>query len=206
MSSIEDFQKKNAQDWMKILSNIFPVSIPDHAEWIDLTAIIRILNAIGSITSSNHIHLPTGGGLDVKSAALSEEEGSIEILTDGAVQIVKPIKLSFESFNGQPEWNYFVLEAAEVGQSDAYEDKRDGHEEVAEIGPGHYVSREHWDSKEYNDEPLPAGSRLVVRNRKGKFLIVQKTGAYNRDPSTYDARHNQMTKEDFKEYIRQQVG
>jgi hypothetical protein len=114
--------------------------------------------------------------------------------------------LSFESFYNHPEWNYFRLEAIEAGQSEAYDYKIEGHEEVAEIGPGQYVSREHWDNKEYNDEPLPAGSRLVVRNRKGSFLIVQKTGAYNRDPSTYDARHNQMSEAQFKEYIRQEIG
>jgi serine/threonine-protein kinase len=205
MSTITEFQEKNAQDWKKILTSIFPIGIPDHAEWSDLNGIISILNRIGSVDSSNHIHLPTGGGLDVKRATLSHEDDSIEIITDGSTQIVKPVKLTFESFEDRPEWSYFRLEAIGVEQSEAYDYKIEGHEEVVEIAPAHYVAREHWDNKEYGGEPLPEGSRLVIRNRKGSFLIVQKSGPYNSDRSTYDARHNQMSDDVFKAYILQEI-
>jgi serine/threonine-protein kinase len=44
-----------------------------------------------------------------------------------------------------------------------------------------------------------------MRYLNGAFVIIAKTSIYNSDPATYDARHNEMTGEQFRQYIERNI-
>ncbi|PHN93497.1 serine/threonine protein kinase [Maribacter sp. 6B07] len=161
--------------------------------------IIKVLRKVGWQKNSNHTFFPTMGGLDLQDAKESLEEDCIEFICS-LTYIIKPKKLTFESFQ-DPIWNYFRLETADIEKSGVFDDP--GHsEELAELTPLNYVSREYWDEQRYNDEPLPSTARLVIRKLKGgSFVIFSKQSWYNKQSSTYDARHNKMNETEFRKYI-----
>ena len=84
------------------------------------------------------------------------------------------------------------------GDSDA-EHAEQSSEELVEVAPAEYVSRDIWDRgfldhDENGDEiPIPDGARLAVRWLRGKVLLVAKESLWNGVPATYDGRHNGMT-------------
>jgi serine/threonine-protein kinase len=194
-----EYKEKNQQPWIDIQDKIFPKGIPLHCKWTKPKDIISILNTIGSVDNSNHMFYPTGGGLDVKSSKLSIEEDCIEIFT-GLTDILKPKLMSFESFS-DPIWSYFRIETSELNPSGVYEARDYPSEELAEIETGRYFNRIYWDEGEYLGQKLPESARVLTRHLKGSFVIFAKTSHYNRNSSTYDARHNKMTSEKFRDYI-----
>jgi serine/threonine protein kinase len=199
-----EFREHNPLQWAEALRTLFPVSVPKRATWQDIDDIVSVLNIVGGAPDLNHLFFPDGGGLDLERAVRSvREPGCIELITNGIASIVKPIKLIFESFNKEPEWNYFRLETGELEPSGVYPDLPEyfGHEELAEIGGVFYADRSCWDAGDYGGEPLPKGSRLVLRYLRGSFVIFQKTSMYNKNPDTYDARHNKMSTNEFRRYI-----
>jgi len=197
------FYEENRQAWIDIQNRIFPAGIPEHFEWTELIDIISVLNKIGAIDNSNHMFYPTGGGLDVESANLSYENNCIEIST-GLTDIIKPERLIFESFI-DPLWNYFRIETLELESSSVYEKEDDNEyfpsEELLEIEAGKYISRSYWDEGEYMGQKLPSSARVLTRHLKGAFVIFAKSSYYNRNSRTYDARHNKMSAEEFRDYI-----
>jgi hypothetical protein len=72
-------------------------------------------------------------------------------------------------------------------------------EELVEVAPAEYVSRDAWDRgflghDENGDEiPIRDDARLTVRWLQGKVLLVAKGSLWNSDPANYDGRHNGMT-------------
>lgn len=198
-----DFYEKNRQYWIDIQNKIFPTGIPKHCEWTRLKDIISVLNAIGSAANSNHMFYPTGGGLDMKSSKISTEDSCIEIFT-GLTDILKPKRLLFESFN-VPIWNYFRIETFELEPTGVYEGKDYPSEELTEIITGKYISRSYWDEGEYQGKKLPKTARVLTRHLKGAFVIFAKSSPYNLHSSTYDARHNKMTAEEFRAYIEKVI-
>lgn len=185
--------------WSVICQEIFPYGIPKHSEWTSKDEIIKILNKIGSYPHKNHTFLPKGGGLDLIGASLSQEDNCIECHFSYP-HILLPQKLTFESFEN-PIWNYFRLEANSLAPK-VYEHEVIFYEELCEIDRLHYVDRSYWDADRYDDEPLPATARLVIRNvNAGSYVIFGKISPYNFNKNTYDARHNNMTSEEFRFYI-----
>ncbi len=198
-----DFYEINRQAWIDIQNKIFPTGIPKHCEWTKLEDIISVLNIIGSIDNSNHMFYPTGGGLDVESSKLSTESNCIEIFT-GLTDILKPKRLTFESF-GDPIWNYFRIETYDLEPSGVYKERDYPSEELTEIEAGKYINRSYWDEGEYQGQKLPKSARVLTRHLKGSFVIFAKSSYYNRNSSTYDARHNKMTSDEFREYIEKVI-
>ncbi|MCW3102210.1 MAG: serine/threonine protein kinase [Bacteroidetes bacterium] len=198
-----DFYEKNRQAWIDIQNKIFPTGIPKHCEWTKLKDIISVLNTIGSVDNSNHMFYPTGGGLDVESSKLSVENNCIEIFT-GLTDILKPKRLTFESF-ADPIWNYFRIETSELEPSGVYKEKDYPSEELTEIETGKYINRSYWDEGKYQGQKLPKSARVLTRHLKGAFVIFAKSSYYNRNSSTYDARHNKMTSDEFREYIEKVI-
>lgn len=192
-----NFDEENRKDWIHIHQQIFPLGIPLHCEWKDRSTIINIINAIGSKDNSNHMFYPTGGGMDVESAKPSNEEGCIELFT-GLHDVFKPTRMLFESFD-DPMWNYFRLELSEMEPFESGSER--GSEMVTEVEEGKYISGRYWDQGEYMGEPLPKTARPVTRHLRGSFVIFAKASFYNRHSSTYDARHNKMSAEEFRRYL-----
>lgn len=214
-----DFIERNKKDWIEIQEKIFHTGLPERKEWNNRNEIVNVLKIIGSIRNSNHMFFPRGGGLDVEGADISVEDNCIEINTGGLIEILKPSRLIFHSFNADPQWNYFRIETLNLEPSGIYEDKDYSDEEnesspeenlsnfysdeeLCELSPGVYISSIYWDEGEYDGEKLPTSARVVTRHFKGSFVIFQKTSIYNRNSSTYDGRHNKMTDEEFRNYIQ----
>ncbi len=201
-----NFHLRNNQQWAEILNKLFPVSVPKRVIWEDLDEIIQILKILGSVQSLNHLFFPDTGGLDLIDARRSIEEGCIELDFD-SIYIVKPIKLIFESFGADPSWNYFRLETGGLNSSGVYtnnEFESSIYEPLAELHPGQYANHEILQNMDYHKEgglDIPDTARFVTRYFKGAFVIFNKRSRYNLESSTYDARHNKMTTDEFRDYI-----
>ncbi|HLV96999.1 MAG TPA: protein kinase [Candidatus Acidoferrales bacterium] len=198
----------NRLQWAEIQGRLFPLRVPTHARWHTLDDIIAVLNALGETSDLNHLLFPSGGGLDLDRAAPSEREGDcIELITSDHANIVRPIRLLFESFGDDPQWNYFRLETSSLSPTGVYRNRssEQPYEEVTDLGD-EYVTASAWEYGEYLGEPLPSNARLVTRfSKPGAFVIFQKTSIYNSIPSTYDARHNQMGSDTFRAYIAEMM-
>lgn len=199
-----NYHARNPLAWAHLQTKLFPISTPLRAVWTDPAELVKILDLLGKRSNMNHLFFPNGGGLDLKAASFSEREaGCIELDFGGAAYLLKPHRLMFESFGYEAQWNYFRLEAAELAPSGTYEefDAKYGHEELTDLGEEGYVDRGHWDEQEYRGDPLPPGSRVVVRYFRGAFVIFEKTSLYNKVSETYDGRHNKMNADEFRDYI-----
>lgn len=206
----KEFKTKSLKAWEEILNDIFKNEIPTQKTWNNKVEIIEILNIIGAKKNLNHTFFPGGGGMDLDGAQDSIEDECIDLIFGNVHMLVKPMELSFQSFGVNYEWSYFRLETEEIMPSGTYDDISEEwkREEVVVLPNNHYVNRNAWDEGEfYNSETdemeeLPSGSYLMVRNRKGSFVIFAKGSLYNEVPITYDGRHNKMTAEEFEKHIR----
>lgn len=198
-----DFELRNAEEWWGIQCKIFPCGIPSRAIWEDNEQVRTILKILGSIDNLNHMFLPEGGGLDLDGVGTSNEMGCIELMAQNSINIVKPKRLVFESFESDPEWNYFRLETEGLEKSGVYEDllvlaKR---EIVTEIAPCIYTAYDCWEHNEFNGEELPARARPVVRYFQGDFIIVQKTSKLNKIPYSSFEKISQMPTDQMRDFI-----
>lgn len=190
------------------MNELFSGEIPRNWTWVGLHDMLTILNKIGSVPNLNHTFSPTGGGLDLTAARLSKEPECIELDFDGIVSILKPRKLTFDSFGDDWEWAYFRIECSSLKPSGIYEATTRKSEELTEINPAQYKERSVWDDgffgrDENGDEiPLPRHARAVTRHFSGAFVIFAKGSIYNANPGTYDARHNKMTEDEFRKHIQ----
>ena len=203
------FHLTNQRQWYEIQTQLFPAAMPKRVIWDERSDIIKILKIIGSIPNLNHMFFPNGGGMDLEDCRESVEEGCIE-LDVGYIEIIKPKRLIFESFNYDHEWNYFRLELDELDPSEVYDEKlykRIEYEELSEISPGVYddfnIVEYFSDYQEaYN---LTEYSRHVTRWFRGSFVIFCKRSTYNQVSGTYDGRHNKFTTDEFRRYIEKNV-
>ncbi|QST02222.1 serine/threonine protein kinase (plasmid) [Pontibacillus sp. ALD_SL1] len=192
----------------------------------DRNRIVQTLQTIGESDAPNHLFMPSGGGLDLTGAALSHEEGCMELHFGFITKIVNPLSLTFHPIGEDPEWWYFRLNTKPFQESGVYEE--DNHdvsnqtpfqkqtmqnlnyygEEVLEVSPGEYADRAYWEEKHmgYDEDgreiPLPEGVRVVIRAYNGgDFVVFPKISMYNHGPETYDALHNKMDGDEFESYI-----
>ncbi len=201
----KSWEKCNPLQWKEACSKLFPVAVPARATWEDIDEIAIALDVIGHIPSLNHVFFPDGGGLDFDHVVKSQNEaGCIELHFEYAV-LVKPLRLQFESFANETQWNYFRLECAELEPSGVYNNYDDQEsEELTDLGDGRYVNRSYWDNNSYHGAPLGPDARVLVRYFGGAFVIFQKSSQYNYGGGKldgYDGRHNRMTSDVFREYI-----
>lgn len=200
----EDFHQRNLREWVEVQRQLFPYGSPSRVSWLEINEICAVLRLASRTGSLNHMFFPSGGGLTIAGVSLAAEPGFIKLHT-GIPTILKPKKLTFESFGDGSRWNYFRLEAKVEDpsgtegvhlQADCY------YEELCEIRPGEYVTPEAWECGEFNGRPLPPGAGPVVRYLKGSFVIFSTRSPYNLNPDTYDARHEKMGEEKFRDYIQ----
>lgn len=198
-----DFIQRNLTEWLEVQNLLFPYSIPGSAEWTKCDEIIEILNLIAERKSLNHMFYPSGGGNDLIRAELASENGFIALVAyEGSAEILKPKKLTFESFGHDPEWNYFRLECDVIKptQNSGVLSNSEIMEQIVEIQPGNYIHFTHWDTREYQGKSLPQTARIVSRYTSGSFVFFCKSSTYNHMSETYDAWQN-MGEEKFKTLI-----
>ncbi|WP_455296692.1 protein kinase domain-containing protein [Brucella pituitosa] len=199
---IDDHALKNANQWAEFAQKFFPRQTPEQAVWTDVDAIVDILNEIGRVPGLNHMFFPSGGGMTIEEARRAPEFGFIELHT-GFVTLLKPAKLSFVSFRQDPKWDYLRLEMAPVEPTGYYPvEAGDYYEYLSELNPGQYAHPDVVDYREERERELPAGSRSITRYLRGSFVFFSTSSPYNQDSSTYDARHEQMSEDEFRDYMR----
>ncbi len=193
---------KNQRQWVEIQNFLFPVSIPQRAVWEKLEDIVKVLKIACHQENCVHMFFPDGGGADLEDIRTSSESGCIELIwgLGSLYDIIKPKRLIFESFGDDSEWNYFRLELNELEPTIDHKDKSKDHEEVSEMSPGQYDPRSAEEIEE-NDE-ISGSVREVTRWFHGSIVIFWKFSIYNREPSTYDGRHNTMNTDKFRDYIQ----
>jgi serine/threonine-protein kinase len=205
VATVEDFELRNPAEWRELSNKLFPLAAPAQAVWREIDEICRVLNEVAKVPALNHMFYPTGGGMTIVGVSRAAEPGFIELRTGPrSASILRPHKLSYESFGSDARWTYFRLEAEAVSPTGLPRalDRKGMSEELCEIEPGEYVGYEAWDDHEYAGEALPAAARPIVRFVKGSFVLFSTSSAYNRTSSTYDARHDLMTEDQFRDYIR----
>lgn len=199
-----DFHKRNLTEWFEIQNILFPLASPKSAEWITPNSIVSILNQVARSNSLNHMFYPSGGGNTIEKASLYFDNNMIELqVAERMICLLKPRKLTFESFGFDPKWNYFRLEAEEIPPLNIENTvSSDGiYQALAEVSLGNFTSPDCFEYNEFEGNPLPSSARIVTRYLKGAFVFFCTSSTYNRDTSTYDARHNKMSELTFREYI-----
>lgn len=195
-----DFEKKNKKEWGFIYKALFSgfampaVSINDSRE------IVRILHFFSRYTRLNYTMMPQGGGLTLKDASISPEEGCI-YLYFGLTFVCKPTQLTIRGFKDDESWNYLFLELEELKPiltNDVDE------EDLVEDTPAHYVDSSYavYGVYDYDSgNKFPPGWKQVTRVCKGNFLIVSKGGFYNSITPTDDGRQSDFSEAEFFDYI-----
>jgi hypothetical protein len=218
-----EFHKRSRAAWDATVAKVSGPTAPATMVWRGREAIAKALTPfIGD--NRNHAHFPSGGGLDFRSVAPSAEPGCLEFGTgEHVVQIMKPRSLTLERIDSAGN-SFLLLELDDLDPSGVYEDdekEQEGDkgskraeqasEELFEVAPGDYRSREIFDRgfldhDENGDEiPIPNDARLAVRWFKGKVLLVAKGSLWNGDPATYDGRHNRMTADEIRHIIERSL-
>jgi|GEM_PF-1087536 len=220
---LDTFRKSNRAAWDAAIQ---PLGVtPGLSEtWSSPTAIARALDPVMGL-NLNHALLPTGGGHDFESVRPSREPGCLEFrIGERTGYIVRPKKLTFERLEAEGE-SFFLLELDTLEPSGVYdtddedededEDDRPARvresEELLELSPGDYASRDVWDrgflryNEDGSEEPLPRSARVVVRWFGGKILIVAKASLWNSASETYDGRQNRMTASQIRTVIERSL-
>lgn len=196
-----DFQKSNLSQWKYVQKKLFGEIIPDRASWSSVEDVVSVLNLLGRMPNLNHMFIPSGGGIDLESVEIANENGCI-VLNELGTSIVKPKRLIAENISKDYEWSYFRLELDEL--KPIFGDVLFDLEEITEDVPGHYVPWICGNYGHYEDgTQLPENYRIVSRYIKGNFVIFLKTSIYNKIDGTYDARHNIVNADEFREYIKE---
>jgi len=202
-----DTTKSQLSEWNFLNGILFGKYSQTSAKWSDREAIVDVLNVVGSLSAYNHMFFPDGGGLDFSVATIGNETDCIYIYADTGYCIVgKPKVLHYEGFSGNFDWNYFILELDDL--KPIFGEPEIDFEFLVEDYPSHYVSAQYEQYGVYDYDignKLPDGYKTVRRYMKGKFLIVLKSGPYNKISSTYDGRHNDCSVLEFRDYTEQMI-
>ncbi|EJF52703.1 protein kinase family protein [Saprospira grandis DSM 2844] len=189
--------------WRYIQNVLFPVSIPDAAVWSSFKDILNVLKLISNIDQLNYVFKPNDGHNNLIDVKKSSEDGCIELIFPGVIDIVKPKKLSFESMSENLNGSFFRLETyslAPLGPSDF----NDNMEYLCErISTQEYLPIEMYndivDGEGY-DHISRDDIRQVRRFFSGDFVIFSKSFRYTLMMKSDS--HNKMSKENFNTYIR----
>ncbi|WP_433949945.1 hypothetical protein [Brevundimonas bullata] len=217
------FQSEARGKWERAVVDPLLGPLSPTRTWDDVDAIVRVLNRVLGATD-NHALLPTGGGMDLKGAARSQERGCLELrIRDRHVYVVKPRRLVLESFPDALAESFFILEADPLDlvpiDDERFDDDYDreivlarrregGRQEVLELEPGVYQSRAAWDEGilghdgDGEEIPLPSSARLMVRWLRGRFMILSTGSLWNGVPATYDGGHDRMTDKMIRDAIQ----
>lgn len=200
---LKDFQQRVSSQWYDVQVTLFPRILPTRATWESIDAIVDVLKILSNYDNLNHMLFPGSGGLDLLGVEYGLEPDSIELVVgDKSICLVKPIRLMFESFELDWEWNYFRLEVGGLEPTGLTKVHRKL-EYLYEVGRNLYVSEREWYRDQENDQTYPRESRSVSRCMGGSFLFVKKTSLYNQIGATYDGRHDQLSADEFRDYIRE---
>lgn len=188
LSCNREWDIANRLEWLEVQKNLFPFITPKHCEWTNLNDIIAVLNELGKYNSLNHLFFPDGGGLDLTGAKLSNEFMSIELQFESLVYIVRPEKLTFDSFGNYCSWNYFTLVSLPIPAMTPDYPKEYYSEAFTEFGFLDYQAPELMGQMS-KQEIIDRKARTIVRYLRGNFVIFMKSSIYNNFICRYKGEH-----------------
>lgn len=211
MTERENFLAEVLHVWTSAIAEVSNDIIPISQTWRGVSQIFSTLQPFMG-ENINHAHLPSGGGMDMRSIGYSHESNCLECgIGEHSIWVVKPASLTLEYIPESPINSFLLLELAALQPSGVY-DKEEGDDErfserLLELTQGEYVDQCVWEQG-YSDHdengyeiPLPSNSRLATRWLKGKILIVAKGSLWNGTSATYDGRHTEMAALDIRTII-----
>jgi len=192
------------EQWKDMLTKLFPIAMPKTSIWQSRDDMVRVLNMLCKYRSMNHTFFPETGGLDLKFARVIPNSDMIEF-NCGIPYYMKPKEMRVEIVDtkGDAQWNYVRLELDEMDPLFDKQQKGQYYEQCVEITPlkyGPYDLLEYPEVYENRYIPQPE-SRCIAVLLKGVLVIFCKMSKYNFESSTYDARHDVMSADDFRLYI-----
>ncbi len=202
---IENQRYRSARQWQYINSRLFPQTVPATACFTNIEDILNVLGRFCKLPDLNHVFLPSGGGLDFSSVSKAGELGCINVNTGGYSIILKPKCLYIENVSNDFMWSYARLEVKEL--EPIHSEKVDEFmgvkkERLTEIAPGQYDS---WllgnYGRNWDGNLLPENAKNVVRYLSGSFVFFNHASIYYKTSETYDARHNKLSADAFRERI-----
>lgn len=210
----DDFLANARETWVRSIDAAAGPGDSHSVTWRGPAEISRALSHVMG-SGRNHAHLPGGGGMDITAVEPSSERGCLDLRVGRrTIYRVKPDRLVLERIQSRPVESFLLLELEELGPSGAYPEDESAEraarpfptEEYVEGGDGELYERSTWDGGVTPDgDPLPDGSRLVVRFMRGKVLFVSKGSIWNGWSATYDGRHSNMSAADIRSIIERIV-
>lgn len=199
----DDFEKRSKAEWDFIIQEICP-SQAESLSWRKVDTIVNVLSSISKLGFLNHVFLPNKGGLDLIECQLSNQKGYIELNLNNITRVIKPKRLSLETFD-DPQWNHLFLETEEIAPSGVYEydiSSNPTEEYLLEIEPGKYIEPYHANYGHFKGKTLPSSSRSITLGLKGIYVIFPKYSFYNLGIDGYDGLQNfYNTPEKFRGFI-----
>jgi len=200
--------KKQKYEWDYLQKKLFNCQAPVTSCWEDSETIINILNKFSSFNNFNHTFF-NSGGLDLKEAKPSNENGFIELYFSlEEVCKCKPKRLYLETFK-ESQWNYLYLELEDFEVNSLSKNYPFSSIEVWEDEPGVYYDRVHEFYGRRMDLPqkplLNSSGRLVYILKGETLLICNKKGPYNHITSTYNGYQNHFDSIKFRKCILEMI-
>jgi len=202
--SSEDEVKAQISEWEFLKKYIFGQYTPSSAVFTDINDIVSILGIVCGMPAYNHTLLSVKGGGDLRRVMLYNEPETVLLDLDGWMIVLKPKELRIELF-ANSAWNYLVLTADHLPAIEGIPCAKNVQELVCDF-PQHYVDAKDAVYGVYDYDSgrrLPTDALRLERWMSGSLLIVPKEGPYNRIQSVYDGRHDELSHEDFRNYINQ---
>lgn len=209
--NIEELHDVDLKKWESILLNLFQNNIPKSKTWINKEDIISVINSFVDNRHLASMYLPYGGNVDLAGSNISDEKDCIEFPLERLAIILKPKKLTFESFGDKYEWDYFRLETSELNPSGVNDPSTSIYEELTELDSNNYVSKDYYYKEflEYdengNEVLLPETARLITRIFSGSLVIFAKASMYCHQPENDEGIHNKYSETGFRKYIEDSI-
>lgn len=185
LAAQDDFDLRSSLQWAGAEALAFGVPCT-RMEWTAPAAIVEVVKLLSRRDSLNHCFFPSGGGLDITDAELTEGGAAILLWHGkGLATVVKATRLTLERLRAGPQGSYATLESAALDPFGVRE-RSEWDEELLRCDEYNYIA---FPSE---DDPWPAGVARVSRYFKpGMIIIAPKGGIYNRVDS-YQGKSNAL--------------
>lgn len=175
LAAQDDFELRNPLQWAGAEALAFSVPCT-RIEWTDPAAIVEVVRLLSRRDSLNHCFFPSGGGLDIIDAELTEGGAAILLWHDARLATaVKAARLTLERLHGGPRGSYATLESAAL-EPFGVRERDEWCEELLCCDSHTYMALPNED-----DDPRPKDIIRIARYFKpGMFIIAPKGGIFNR--------------------------
>jgi hypothetical protein len=181
-----DFATRNSAQWAAAARQALLLPGLVQTRWEGITEIAAVVNVLSRRRSLNHCFFPDGGGQDISDAHVCEDGRMLALGSLGSFYVVSPKSLTLETFPGNVDLSYAVLETADVEVLGA-QATSEWSEEVWQMPNG-------IDYRDVNDDEVHGrdiAKRCSRYFKGGRLILAPKAGMYNKIDD-YTGEWNQM--------------